>query len=274
VGEIGGFMGGRTVFNTKNIKTGDQYPTKRCGVVEVIEYRGSANILIKFLDTGNTQAVRQESLLKGTCIDKKDQRIFGVGVNDYRGQVSDSKNGKNKTYKKFYLCWKSMLQRCYDLKELEKHPTYEKNFVCEEWRSLSKFKEWFDDNYVEGYQLDKDILNPFENEYCPDNCWFIPQDLNKSMAIKTKYGKLTGVHKQNTGKFCIAVGAGKREKVTYKGGFLTEMSAFEEYCKLKKNYLLKTLVKYEDSLPKDKYERCYDFWSSCDMEETIKRWVK
>ena len=266
-------MGGRTVFNTKNIKTGDQYDTKRCGVVEVIEYIGSANILIKFLDTGNTQSVRQKSLLDGACIDKKGQRLFGVGVNDYNGRVSNSKEGKKKTYEKFYLCWKSMLQRCYDTKELEKHPTYEKNFVCEEWHSLSNFKKWFDDNYIEGYQLDKDILFPFKNEYCPDNCWFIPQNLNKLLAIKTKQGNLKGVYKSNS-SYTVSVGNGERGKVYNKSGFRTEDLAYKHYAEKKKAFLLKTLQQNKDFLCKDKYEKCYTFWSSCNMEETIKKWIE
>lgn len=274
MGSIGGdIVGGRTVFNTKNIKTGDRYDTKRWGVVEVIEYVGSANILIKFLDTGNIQSVRQKSLLEGTCIDKRGQRIFGVGINDYNGQVSKSKNGKKKTYEKFYLCWKAMLQRCYDPIELRRNPTYKKNFVCDDWHSLSKFKEWFDDNYVEGYQLDKDILNPFENEYCSENCGFIPQDLNKLLAIKTKQGEFKGVYWNNS-SYSVVVGNGSRNKVYTKAGFKTKEAAYKHYTDKKKDFLLETLRTTKDSLCKDKYEKCYNFWNNCDMEETIRRWVK
>lgn len=266
-------MGGRTIFNTKNITTGDQYSTKRCGVVEVIEYIGSANIIVKFLSTGNIQSVSQRSLLGGTCIDKKSQRIFGVGVNDYNGQVSNSKNGKKKTYEKFYMFWKAMLQRCYDPKELKKNPTYEKNFVCEEWHSLSKFKEWFDDNYVEGYQLDKDLLNPFGNEYSPNNCWFIPQDLNKLMAIKTRQNNLKGVYWCGA-SYAVVIGKGSRKNTLSKAGFKTEEDAYKFYCDNKKVILLNTLFKYKDTLNKEKYKKCYDFWSNCDMQEVVRRWVK
>lgn len=98
-------MGVRTVFNTNNIKEGDLYETNNWGFVEVIEYIGCTNIIVKFLETGNIQSVNQRSLLGNTCADKKAQRVFGVGINDYSGRVSQTKKGEKKTYEKFYLCW-------------------------------------------------------------------------------------------------------------------------------------------------------------------------
>lgn len=266
-------MGGRTVFNTKNIKSGDIFTTKHWGKLEVITYNGCTSIIIKFLDTGNIQTVSQQSLLSGSCKDKASIRVFGVGINDYNGKVSRSGKGKKKHYEKFYLCWKSMLQRCYDKKELEKHPTYEKNFVCKQWHSLSNFKRWFDENYKEGYQLDKDILSPFENVYSPDNCWFIPQDVNKLMAIRTKQGNLKGVYKSKS-SYCATLGAGERNKSTVKCGFITPEEAFTFYCKNKKDFLLKRLRENKDNLCPLKYEKCYNFWDKCKMEHVIKRWVK
>lgn len=39
--------------------------------------------------------------------------VYGVGVNDYDGMISDKVNGKYIT-KIFYRKWSDMLKRCYD----------------------------------------------------------------------------------------------------------------------------------------------------------------
>lgn len=72
-----------------------------------------------------------------------------------------------------------MLCRCYSHKYQEKKPTYIGCYVCEEWLSFSNFKEWFDNNYREGYQLDKDILVKGNKIYSPETCCFVPQEINQ-----------------------------------------------------------------------------------------------
>lgn len=261
----------RTLFNNHNISKGDVYKTKYDGDVEVIEYRGSSEIIIRFLDSGNIQTTRQRSLLKGVCVDKGKTKIFGVGVNDYNGIVTRME-GDKKVYDKFYLCWKSMLQRCYDAKELQKHPSYEKNSVCESWHSLSNFKLWFDQNYVEGFQLDKDILTPFTNVYSPETCWFIPQNLNKLLAIKKCPNKLKGVYLDGK-SYSVVIGAGERGKTTFKKGFTSEEDAYDFYVTNKRDFLIRTLEENKEFLDKEKYYKCYKFWSNCDIVEVIKQWT-
>ena len=83
----------------------------------------------------------------------KKQLIFGIGVNDYDGHVRI--NGK---IIKSYDVWHSMIERCYSKKSHKKRPTYIGCKVHKEWLYFSNFKKWFDENYIEGYELDKDIL--------------------------------------------------------------------------------------------------------------------
>jgi hypothetical protein len=44
--------------------------------------------------------------------------------------------------------------------------------------SLSNFKKWYDVNYIQGYQLDKDLLNEGNKIYSAANCRYIPQAIN------------------------------------------------------------------------------------------------
>ncbi len=108
---------------------------------------------------------------------KKNKLVCGVGVNDYEGNVTE--NGK---HIKSYNTWCSMLARCYSSKAQIKMPTYIDCSVCEEWLSFSNFKIWFDENYVEGFHLDKDILVQGNKVYSPEFCRFVPQYLNKLLT--------------------------------------------------------------------------------------------
>lgn len=113
--------------------------------------------------------------------------ICGFGINDL---------APNECRKIVYVVWRSMICRCYDKKYQESKPTYIGCKVCDEWRYLSAFKKWFDENYVEGYQLDKDILAPGNKIYSPDTCCFVPPEINILLIApqKRKDGLPRGVY--------------------------------------------------------------------------------
>ena len=76
--------------------------------------------------------------------------VCGVGVNDlgYRTQVEEyvTKDGGKRTPKpvficKYYTAWRSMLQRCYNKKYLERKPSYIGTSVCSEWLSATAFRK-------------------------------------------------------------------------------------------------------------------------------------
>lgn len=111
--------------------------------------------------------------------------VYGFGNNDYGGKVLGEK---------FYQSWLGMLERCYSDKMHSKKPTYIGCSVCEEWLSLSKFKEWYDENCVDGWHLDKDLIHKHNKIYSPDNCVFVPAKINNFMTENTaaKSGRLIG----------------------------------------------------------------------------------
>jgi hypothetical protein len=43
---------------------------------------------------------------------------------------------------------------------------------------FSQFKAWYDENYREGFQLDKDILVPGNKIYSPESCRYVPPYIN------------------------------------------------------------------------------------------------
>lgn len=100
-------------------------------------------------------------------------KLYGVGINDLEEPISH--NGK---HFKFYKVWRAMMYRCYYKEFHKRERTYSECTVCEEWKYLSNFKKWFDENYIEGYELDKDILFEGNKEYSPLKCCFVPRELN------------------------------------------------------------------------------------------------
>ena len=61
--------------------------------------------------------------------------------------------------------------------------------VAPEWYNWENFKAWFDANYVEGYQIDKDILVQGNKVYGPDTCKFVPKSLNVAVQLGKGYSK-------------------------------------------------------------------------------------
>ena len=75
--------------------------------------------------------------------------------------------------------------------------------VCDEWLTYSNFEKWFNKNYKEGQQLDKDILFEGNKLYSPETCCFVPSDINTMMITRqTKKSCLpTGVSEVKSGKY-------------------------------------------------------------------------
>lgn len=85
---------------------------------------------------------------------------------------------------------------------MSKNPTYSGVTVCEEWKTYSNFKKWYEARYFEGCQLDKDILSEESKEYGPDTCCLVPFEIN---YILCDAGKIRG-------EFPIGVGFHKASK--------------------------------------------------------------
>ena len=59
-------------------------------------------------------------------------------------------------------------------------------FRSEDWHKLSNFREWYNQNYVNDWHLDKDLLHPKNKIYSPDTCVFIPANINSLFTFTTK----------------------------------------------------------------------------------------
>jgi hypothetical protein len=105
----------------------------------------------------------------------KIRKVCGVGINDADYNISNSKISWKCPY---YLRWKGMIDRCYSESFHKTNPAYELCYVCDEWLTFSKFREWMVDQDWEGKALDKDLLFVENVLYSPETCVFIGVELN------------------------------------------------------------------------------------------------
>ena len=162
---------------------------------------------------------------------------------------------KGATNSKAYGYWKSMLVRCYSDCYHTHKPTYIGCTVCDEWHTFSRFKEWFDEHYTEGYHLDKDILTKGNKVYSPHTCCFLPIDLNSLLTTC----------KKSRGQYPIGVSIHgtkyqsylhKKNKLAHLGTFDTPYDAFNAYKIAKEQYIKELAETYfqEGKITKKVYD--------------------
>ena len=160
--------------------------------------------------------------------------IYGVGI------VGSGDYSRAKT-STIYLCWFNMLTRCYGNIENE---NYEDCTVSAEWLKLQNFGEWYESNHIEGYHLDKDIINFGNKIYSPDNCCFIEQSLNNLLTFNKNKLKTTGIYPTKSGKFACAIRY--NDKQIHLGTFDEEDDAKNCYINKKINVIKEESKKYFD----------------------------
>lgn len=179
---------------------------------------------------------------------KKESKIFGVGVNDLDMPVYEYKKDGSKwriVWKcPIYSTWTRMLQRCYSSQWLEKYPTYRGCYVHETWLNFSTFREWMiqqDWEVTSGMKakhMDKDLLVPGNKQYSPETTILISHSLN--LFLENDQGTsstrvMKGVSKKGN-RFQARCNDPFINERVYLGSFDTELEA---HCKWKeyKNYL-------------------------------------
>lgn len=197
-------------FKTKNLTTrGYQmldiskiYTSNNYGDFKILEHTSRDMVLIEFIGTGYQSSVNLSNAKAGAVKDKLKPSVLGVGFIG-KGKYSISIKGR-KT--KAYTVWESMLKRCYYHKYHDKNPTYKDCSVTSEWHNFQVFAEWFELNYIKGFELDKDIKMNGNKVYSPRTCSFV-SSVDNTIKAKSKHYTLTSperviVEIYNMSEFC------------------------------------------------------------------------
>lgn len=181
------------------------------------------------------------------CYEKANKSlIYGVGVNDYYGSVKFEGKHFN-----FYKEWRCMFYRTIKKYSKNHEAAYKDVYVCEEWHYLSNFKKWYDEHYIDGNVLDKDICSDGTRCYSPQNCAFVPKAIN-NLLVRPKYQRdvinLPFGVKKRKGKektlyyACVRIS----DKDINSKAFNTPEEAHEEYIKIKTDIIKQQAQKYYD----------------------------
>lgn len=111
--------------------------------------------------------------------------VCGVGIYE-KGKYLATTNCK---MTKEYDTWKHMLHRCYSEKYHIDYPTYIECTVCDEWLIFQNFARWFNTAHPSDggkYELDKDLKNPGNKIYSPENCLFVHHNVNNFILGNNK----------------------------------------------------------------------------------------
>lgn len=155
---------------------GNIYKNKQGYEVVIKEILKDNYFKIKFLNNDCELIVSATSIREGTFKNPYAPSVFSIGYLGYGKYKTRINNNPIKAY----TTWKHMIERAYDKKYHEKFPTYIDVEICTEWHNFQIFAEWFENNYIEDFHLDKDLLQiGVKNKvYSPKTCLFIPNYLN------------------------------------------------------------------------------------------------
>ena len=203
------------------ISVGAIYTSANCGDFKITRYIDCNNVHIKFIKTGYKTTIQSSQIRTRAVKDKFLPSVCGIG---YIGD-GDQPAYVNKIMTKQYLIWRHMLTRCYCKKYQKQQPSYIGCTVAKEWHDFQVFSKWFDLNYIEGYQIDKDIKYHGNKVYSADTCIFVSPQENSEKANAKNYkfispnGAVEYIY--NLSKFCrknnlsqahmSAVSTGKRK---------------------------------------------------------------
>lgn len=123
---------------------------------------------------------------------------------------------------------------------------------------FSNFKRWFDEHYIDGWHLDKDILVKGNKVYSPETCCFVPQEINGLFAKSNKKRGMCciGVTRHGNGFRALMMAHGEHERL---GTYKTEVEAFEAYKRRKEELIKETAEHYKDLLESRVYEALYNY---------------
>jgi len=228
--------------------------------MKIIAYTNSHNIIVKFLDGhGIETKTSYLNFLRGQVRNPYDRTVFGIGYLG-EGEYKTKINGRQTDE---YRCWKRMMQRCYDSNYHLQYPSYKDCSVCAEWHNFRSFARWYSQNFYQMKDkimcLDKDILNKGNKVYSPDNCIFVPNEINCTIINRSR----------DRGNFPVGVIAHENRYVAqcssfngkqkYIGTYDTPKEAFYGYKCYKENVIREIADEYKLLIPDKLYNALINY---------------
>jgi hypothetical protein len=236
---------------------------KQGSKMKIIECVDKSRIVVEFEENGYIKNTNYSYFKSGIVANPYDKTVHGIGYLG-EGEYITRLNGKAT---KQYISWKNMLQRCYTKEYQEKEPTYTGCVVCDEWLNFQNFAKWFDENYYQiddqRMAIDKDVLHKGNKLYAPENCVFVPYDINGlfTKCNKSRGSLPVGVSYNN--------GRGRKKYLVHCndeygigrtiGSFKTPEEAFNVYKEYKERVIKLVAEQYKNKIPKKLYDAMHNW---------------
>lgn len=135
---------------------------------------------------GCSRCAKRNRTQKAIGVKRKPRMMFRVGLCDV---LTVDKSGK---ILNSYTAWHNIMKRCYSEPYHKAQPTYIGCEICDEWKTFSIFKKWYDENVKEGYEIDKDLVGKNAKYYSPQTCSFVPVLINHIVSRCSQNDKTRG----------------------------------------------------------------------------------
>lgn len=245
----------------KYFQKGQIFGTLKNGDLEIVEYSGTKNVIVRFLQTGYTTTVEACQVKRGTVKDWLLPRVSGKGFIGVGRHSAYIENQHKASWA--YLKWSSILERCYAPDNEVTAEIYAGVSVHEEWHNFQNFAEWATKQVGYGnerWAIEKDIINKGSRIYAPENCCFLPQELNnlilKASRSRGEWPIGVSLHESNM-KFTACVsGTGNSG---YVGIYETPEEAFQAYKKVKEKRIKDLAEKWKSQIDPRAYEALMNY---------------
>ncbi len=224
--------------------------------MSIINYNSYNNVDIQFEDGTIVKNKNYYDFIKGKINNPNFPIVYDKG---FIGQGTYSSTIDKKT-NSVYTRWRNMMARCYSKKYHLKYPTYKNCSVCDEWLNFQNFTKWFNENYIEGYELDKDILIKGNKLYSPQTCCFVPKEINYLFVKNDKFREELPIgvtYNKNKNYFISSIT--KNNRSVQLGIFKNSLDAFNKYKYEKELYIKETANKFKNLISKNTYDSLYNY---------------
>lgn len=213
-------------------RLGEKHITNEGYEIEIIEYFNKKECSIIFINGTILKNRKYKDIAEGRVKNPYHPSIYGIGYfgeGIYKTKIEDKS-------RKAYSAWNNMLKRCYTEIHHLAQPSYAECSVVEGWHNFQVFAEWFEENYIEDFALDKDILIKGNKVYSPETCCFVPMKINSLFTKRQNdRGSLPLGVRSTKGGYVAQISINK--KVTHLGTFSTPEEAFQAYKAAKERYI-------------------------------------
>lgn len=230
--------------------------SKSYGDFKIIRYNSTNDVEIEFLSTGYKTSACLSNIKKGAVKDPYLPVIYGVGYIGEGKYTSRVDGIQLIPYKR----WKEMLNRCYN-KSNSAYKNYgaEGVYVCNEWHNYQNYAKWWEENCTNDKQVvDKDILHKGNKYYGPENCCFVPSDINTLFTSrKHERGEYPIGVRMKEGHIIAQINyMGKK---IHLGTFSTVEDAFKAYKRAKEKYIKEYADNHKEEITEKVYNALYNY---------------